>query len=175
MKYFKYFVLYLALALLLPLLPAQAQDFSPRVLVIDKDINGTNVRDAPSGKVVHVIPYAGKGGVRIVNVSAASKGWFKVDADGISGWMHGSVLGLCAAPTEDGDPVLHSDPGYQTPPLMCIPANSPVSLLDLRGRWLKVRYVDSENKRHDGWLPEEVTTLSEGGLEECAAAWASRK
>ncbi|GBC62788.1 hypothetical protein DENIS_3765 [Desulfonema ishimotonii] len=171
----KYFVLYLALALFFPVLPVQAQDFSPRVLVIDKDSNGTNVRDAPSGKVVHVIPYAGDGGVRIVSVSAASKGWFRVEADGISGWMHGSVLGLCAAPTEDGAPVLHREANYQNPPLMRIPTNSPVSLLDLRGRWLRVRYVDSEGKRHDGWLPEQVTTLSEGGLEECAAAWASHK
>ncbi len=164
----KFLVLFAALALLLPAFPVQAQDFSARVLVVDKDPKGTNVRDTPSGKVVHVIPQAD---MRLATVSASRKGWFKVQADGASGWMHGSVLGICASGTEDGDPSLIKNPDNQSPPLLRIAQGSPVSLLALQGRWLKVRYVDAKGTKHDGWLPEQVFTLSENGMEECAAAW----
>jgi len=152
---------------------AQPHENSIKLLVIDKDPQGTNVRNAPSGKIVHVIAHGNR---RVVMIHGSSqRGWFKVVADGVSGWMHGSVLGTCAAPTEDGDPVLCDDPSVARPTLLRIPAYAPVRLLKRRGDWFKVRSVDAGGRQHDGWILEHVLTLSENELKECAATWASWK
>ena len=172
-------VLMALMVLILPALPASAQDTLLQVLVVDKDPKGTNLRDAPSGKVVRVIPFAGRNGVQLVQIRAGngeeSRGWFKVQADGVAGWMHGSVLGICADATEDGDPALIKTPDNQGLPLRRMPAGAPVGLLGSRDGWLKVRYVDPQGRAHDGWIPEHVAALSENGMEACARAWAAGK
>ena len=161
-----------ALALLIPITPVWAQDFSLQILVVDKDVHGTNIRDTPGGKIIDVMPYSA---MRLVSISDSQKGWFKVQADGHAGWMHNSVLGLCVSAAEDKDPDLNKKPDDMSPSLVRIPDDAPVQPLALQGHWLKVKYVDAKGKTYEGWLPEQVTRSSENGLKECAATWAARK
>ena len=85
---------------------------APRVLVVDTDRAGTNVRDAPAGKIVDVIPYASPTSPdsvkerRVVTLLANEGKWFKVAYSGGEGYVHQSMLGVCTSATEDGDPVL---------------------------------------------------------------------
>ena len=78
-------------------------------------LKGTNVREAPDGKVTHVIPYGGKTDaaieMRLVTVTGRDGQWFHVRlADQSTGWMHASVLGSCASSTEDGEPYMYAQP-----------------------------------------------------------------
>ncbi|MBO4296641.1 MAG: hypothetical protein J5863_07780, partial [Desulfovibrio sp.] len=74
------------LAALLLVLGMAAPAFAdhPWVLVVDPDRAGTNVRDAPSGRVIDVIPYASPSSPqsvkrrRMVTVLANEGKWFKV-------------------------------------------------------------------------------------------------
>jgi SH3-like domain-containing protein len=167
----------LVLSLLVPAGYALAQDEgtrAPQVLIIDKDPAGTNVRSAPSGKVLSVVPYQGRAGVRIVSLSEQASDWFRVEADGVGGWMHASVLGTCAAATEDGDPGLSKSPTNDSATSGRIAAGSPVKLLGVSGSWLKVRGVDAKGRTAEGWLPEQAQAASENELAACAKAWAAR-
>lgn len=165
-----------SLFLLLFALPAAAGDVghSWNVLVIDKDPKGTNVRQSPAGNVIKVIPLGNGGTPRQAQVSGQSGNWFKVEVGGVTGWMHGSVLGTCAAGTEDGAPALAKSPRNGSPVGAKIPAGAPVRLLGMHGPWLHVRYVDAKGGEHDGWLPEQALAMSENERDACVRAWASR-
>lgn len=171
----KKWLLLMVLGLLLPSLPARAGAGGRTwdVLVVDKDPKGTNVRDAPSGRVITVIPFDAGDGPRLVRVTGRSGPWFHVATDGTEGWMHGSVLGLCAVATEDGDPGLSIDT-TGTPSGIRIPAGAPLGLLGMHKEWLRVRYLDAKGNAHDGWLPEQAVVMSENGREACAKAWARK-
>ena len=164
------------LCLLAPAVRAQAEEggSGQEVMVVDWDAQGTNMRDAPSGKVVHVIPFQGKKHVRMVAIQGQSKGWFNVVFEGRKGWMHGSILGTCASAKEDGDPALCKKPDNSSPATETIPSGAPVTLLDMHEDWLKVRYTDSKGKKHEGWLPQQSLMLSEGMQQECVSAWAKK-
>lgn len=172
----KLFVALCALCLLAPPLQAKAEEggSGQEAMVVDWDAQGTNMRDAPSGNVINVIPFKGKKQVRMVTIQAQSKGWFSVMFDGHKGWMHGSVLGTCASATEDGDPALCKEPDNSSPTTGTIPAGAPVTLLDMHGYWLKVRYTDATGKKHDGWLPQQSLVMSENMRQECISTWAKR-
>jgi hypothetical protein len=143
------------------------------LLIVDKDVKGTNLRDAPSGKIVKTISFQG-GKRRMVHASGETDGWFEVNAMGSVGWMHGSVLGTCAVPTEDGDPVLSKAPANDAPAVATLPSFAPLHPTSLQGEWLKVHYPDGK-KLGDGWLPEQALAMSEGDWEQCAEAWSRRK
>lgn len=165
-----------ALCLLAPVPQASAEEGAAAytVMVVDWDARGTNMRDAPAGKVIKVIPFESRDRVRMVTIQDHSKGWFRVEFDGKTGWMHGSVLGTCADPTEDGDPALCGEPDNSGRVSEKIPSGAPVTLLDMHGSWLKVRYTDPKGKRHDGWLPQQSLMLSENSRQECAGTWAKK-
>lgn len=165
----------LALALILPAIPVRAagEGRTWNVLVVDKDPKGANLREAPSGKVITIIPF--KKGPRIVDVTGQAADWFKVETNGVSGWMHGSVLGTCASGTEDGDPSLSRSPRNDSPAAgPKFPAGTPVTLVGMEGTWLKVRYTDGKGRKQEGWLPEQALAGSENELEMCAKAWARK-
>ena len=105
MKHFS--MLILVAQLLAFSLPAHAEGL--QALVIDRDVKGANVRNGPSGRVINVIPFAPPDATdellerRVVTIVGQEGKWFLVEYDGYKkGWMHGSVLGFCAASTEDG-------------------------------------------------------------------------
>lgn len=165
-----------ALFLILFTLPAVAGDVGRPfdVLLIDKDPRGANIRAAPAGDVIAVILRRQGAALRHVLVSGQSGNWFRVAVGGVTGWMHGSLLGTCAAGTEDGPSSLAASPRNDSPVGAKIPSGAPVRLLGLHGRWLQVRYVGANGAAHDGWLPEQGLAMSEGERKACARAWAGR-
>lgn len=128
------------------------------VKVIDTDPKGTNVRDAPKGKIIHVIPFnAADDSDRVVWVVGQDKDWFKVELeDGSAGWMHTSVLGLRGGATEDGPCDLLSAADYKSKVVVTPKDGAVLQLLDVRTpEWIKVRYIVSKGKTYDGWMPEQ--------------------
>lgn len=135
-----------------------------QALITDSDRMGTNVRDAPSGKIIATIPFPVNNELpddekltrRVVTLLEERKGWFKVLYYGDKqGWMHKSVLGAYACATEDGDARLKANPDYKAPTVAILPTDTPLRLLSVRGAWLKVSCTTKTGRNVSGWLPPE--------------------
>ncbi len=148
-------------------LAAPAFAGQPGVLVVDPDKAGTNVRDAPSGRIVDVIPYASPNSPdsvkerRVVTLLAGEGGWFKVAYEGGEGYVHRSMLGVCTGLTEDGDPLLFksytSGAGNTGRVAEGTRARPLVFFVDDRGEaWLNVEILEGPRKGTTGWLPEQA-------------------
>ena len=156
-------ILFFLLAALLVLPYAALAGDQPvmTVKIIDKDPKGANVRDAPSGKVVYTVPLKPKDELERESVAIrAKKGqWFEVELEsGKTGWMHGSVLGLRSAATEDGPCTLMQSPSEEARAVIKSGRDAVLQLLDYtteKGFWIKVRYTDAKGMKHDGWVPEQ--------------------
>ncbi|MBR5883415.1 MAG: hypothetical protein IKY97_08105 [Mailhella sp.] len=164
------------LLLAIGICPAGASDdVSPvPALVSDADKAGTNLRSAPSGEVLGVLPFSPA--PRLVLVLDSQKGWFRVkpfpieeyELEGAStapaeGWMHGSVLALCPCPSEDGDPWLYTAPRWDAETDIRVPGAVPLRPLERRGEWFKVRAV-KDGKAVERWLHEQQVSASAGEL-----------
>ena len=169
------------LLLAIGICPAGASDdVSPvPALVSDADKAGTNLRSAPSGEVLGVLPFSPA--PRLVLVLDSQKGWFRVrpfpvaeyELEGAStvpaeGWMHGSVLALCPCPSEDGDPWLYRAPNWQAETDVQLPGASPLRPLERKGELLKLRAV-KDGKAVDHWVHEQQVSASVGELLDCQA------
>ena len=159
--------------------PCLAEVPAVPALVSDADKAGTNLRSAPSGEVLGVMPFSP--GPRMVLVLESQKGWFRVrpfpvaeyELEGAStapneGWMHGSVLALCPCPSEDGDPWLYVAPRWQAETDVRIPGASPLRPLERKGEWLKVRAVKN-GKAVERWMHAQQASASVGELIDCQA------
>jgi hypothetical protein len=140
---------------------AYGEESALPMLVIDQDPKGTNVRDSPGGKIIKVIPFGGKTDpeieARLVIVTGSQKDWFKVIlSDKSSGWMHRSVLGSCASPTEDGDPHMRAEPSYSSRDLGIVKDRTPLALLDVKGLWGKFEITAPDGTSKSGWLRQEA-------------------
>ncbi len=134
-----------------------------RAQVIDTDPKGTNMRDAPKGKVVYTIPLKPKDEMeRVVNVHEQQGEWFRVTTDADAphgGWMHSSVLGLMGGATEDGPCPLMKTPSEKGGTVIKPKEGAVLQLLGITGAgndaWFKVRYTDAKGVKHDGWVPRQ--------------------
>ena len=135
-----------------------------QALITDSNRMGTNVRDAPSGRIIATIPFPVNNELpddekltrRVVTLLEERKGWFKVLYYGDKqGWMHKSVLGAYACATEDGDARLKANPDYNAPKVAILPTDTPLRLLSVRGAWLKVSCTTKTGRNVSGWLPPE--------------------
>jgi len=161
-------------ALLLASLPAMAGDTDHpwSVLIVDKDTHGTNIRDAPGGTIVEVIPFTSAKEKRPATIYRSSAGWLETEYKGTTGWIHHNVLGICATGTEDGDPVLSQSPTNDSTAVTRIPAGAPLIVLDMFDAWLQVQYLDSKGDIVVGWIPEQAVSMSENEMNDCVKAWA---
>ena len=142
---------------------------SLQALVIDRDVKGTNVREKPSGKIVDVIPYASPDASdellekRVVAITGQSGAWFSVVYAGEKrGWMHRSVIGFCAASSEDGKASLDTAPHSLQEPgktVVEVPDGARLTLknIDLKTEpgWAEVEYEQPEGYRVSGWISEQ--------------------
>ncbi len=145
------------------------------MLVTDRDRAGTNVRSAPSGRKTQVIPLRSADEVRTVVLSGnAGKGWFELAPGGLAerGWMHGSVLGICTGGRAKGGVSVHIEPSADAPALK-IRSGLPLSPLDIRGGWVKVRLGFGKDGS-ECWIQKEDLYLDDGELSDCAGVWADR-
>jgi len=145
--------------------PAFAADAGLRVLVVDKDPKGTNVRESPSGKVIRVIPHTGKTDaeteMRAVTILSNQKDWFKVLLDdGTGGWMHKTVLGSCSSGTEDGAPHVYAEPTHESKSFE-MEADTPLFLLSGPVKadgtiWAEFSFSYAPGEKASGWFSQEV-------------------
>ncbi len=154
----------LALVVML-LFPAFVQAERLHMLIIDRDATGTNVRESPAGRIVETIPtvtaHSDNAAIarRSVDVTGQKGEWFSVTyGEGKKGWMHQSVLGTCASPTEEGVPPLFAEPRARAKILTMVPD---MTRLSLRGiayqdqmNWAKVSCTIA-GRNYIGWLPEQ--------------------
>ncbi len=154
-----------------------------QLLITDKDPNGTNVCNSPGGEIIRTIPYVAFdpeiGSTRIVTAAAtpSKDGWIKIielNYEPFEGWMHTSVLGTCAEPTEDGVPNLYQGPN-EDKPLGQIEPFQTVRPLDMSGAWLKVGFTDKKGKKVEGWIFETVASAGGPLAFGCAEEWAKIK
>ena len=147
-------------------LAAPAFAGQPGVLVVDPDKAGTNVRDAPSGRVLDIIPYASASSPdsvkerRVVTLLTNEGKWFKVAYSGGEGYVHQSMLGVCTSATEDGDPVLHKAPRYDAASMGRVADGTrarPLAFFMQNGTaFLDVEILEGPRKGTTGWLPEQA-------------------
>ncbi|MBR4747578.1 MAG: SH3 domain-containing protein [Desulfovibrio sp.] len=147
-------------------LAAPAFAGQPGVLVVDPDKAGTNVRDAPSGRVLDVIPYASASSPdsvkerRVVTLLANEGKWFKVAYSGGEGYVHQSMLGVCTSATEDGDPVLLKAPRDNARSLGRVADGTRARPLSFFMQddvaYLNVEILEGPRKGTTGWLPEQA-------------------
>lgn len=173
----KLFLLFSAVFLAFFAVPCLAEVSAVPALVSDADPAGTNLRAAPSGEVLGVLSFGT--GPRIVRVLESKKGWFRVrpfpleeyEIEGAStvpaeGWMHGSVLALCACASEDGDPWLYVLPRWDADSDIKVPEDTPLRPLERKGEWLKVR-TSQNGTSVDRWVNEQQVWASVNDLIEC--------
>ena len=153
-------LLALALGMAVPAFAGQ-----PRVLVVDPDRAGTSVRDARSGKIVDVIPYAAANSPdsvkerRVVTLLASEGKWFKVAYGGGDGYVHRSMLGVCVTATEDGDSWLRKAPRDGAQSLGRVASHTRARPLAFfmqegEGAYLSAEILEGPRKGATGWLYE---------------------
>lgn len=142
-------------------LSAYAEEIGIGMLVIDPDPKGTNVRETPGGAVVKVLPGAPKTDkeieMRVVRVMERNGQWFRVRlADKSTGWMHASVLGSCASPTEDGNSSVYVEPDDASARLATLPDGTRLRLLDVSGAWARMEYSTPAGTKQAGWIMQQA-------------------
>ncbi|MDL2272392.1 SH3 domain-containing protein [Desulfovibrio sp. OttesenSCG-928-I05] len=153
---------------LTPLSPVQASGMTAGVM--DSDPKGANVRATPSrsGKITNVVHYPGSQEAlyeRRVMITGQNGEWFSVILqDASDGWMHKSILGMCASAAEDAPCELRAEPGNAAKRLATIPAGTALGLEGFSDGWVKVSYAGTaagkDGKALVGWLPEECLFAS---------------
>ena len=148
--------------------PAFAEQ--PSALVIDPDKAGTNVRDAPSGRVVDVIPYASATSPdavkqrRVVKLLSNEGKWFKVAYSGGEGYLHQSTLGVCVTSTEEGDAPLRKSPGWDAAVLGYVPDDTLARPLAFFMKdddpFLNVEILEGPRKGMTGWIVSAYYTVN---------------
>ncbi|MBP3730146.1 MAG: hypothetical protein J6I40_01585 [Mailhella sp.] len=147
------------------------------MLVIDRDASGTNVRNKPSGAKTYVIPLQYPEEVRSVIISGTvRKGWFELMPGGLAdeGWMHRSVLGICAGASAKGGANAYLEPSTDGPSVQ-IPAGIPLTPLDMKNGWMKVRLgMGNDSSHSECWIQQDDLVMNEEELSDCAMTWSDR-
>lgn len=123
--------------------------------IIDPDPKGTNVRSAPGGAVIAVLPHRPENSdIITVKVTGHKKGWLSVILhDGKKGWIFGKMLGMSLrnyAP--DSVTSLRCRPDGDSPSLGDIFRDDEVALLGGEGEWALVEYTLPDGGVITGWL-----------------------
>ncbi|MCR5256650.1 MAG: hypothetical protein K6E40_00660 [Desulfovibrio sp.] len=144
--------------------PAFANPIPPCALVVDPDKAGTNVRDAPSGRIVDVIPYASAGSPdkskmrRHVTLLSSEGKWLKVRYSGGEGYVHQSMLGICVESPDKGTPAaLLAAPRSGSKPIGRIGYGTrarPLAFTIQNGSdtYLNIEILEGPLKGSKGWL-----------------------
>lgn len=132
-----------------------------RAQIIDKDPKGTNLRDAPKGKVIYTVALKPKDeSERVVSVLGQQGEWFQVTLGESehTGWMHSSVLGVNGT-AEDGYCPLKKIPNEGAPVVIKPKEGAVLQLIGFSeapdGVWIMVRYTDAKGAKHEGWIPQQ--------------------
>ena len=131
--------------------------------ILDKSGTPTNVRNAPSGKVVQKLPDVDGG--YVVKLLEVKNNWWRIDpvieiygdedrelklqGSKTGYWLHNSVLQFNIAGEHEN--VLRATPSSKGKPLKIgVTYLMETGPLQIRGKWIKVETTD---KRYTGWMP----------------------
>ena len=133
--------------------------------IFDKSGTPTNVRNAPSGKVVQKLPDVDGG--YVVELLEVKNNWWRIDpvieiygdedrelelqGSKTGYWLHNSVIQFNIAGEHEN--VLRATPSPKGKPLkigVTYLMETGLRPLQIRGEWIKVETTD---KRYTGWMP----------------------
>ena len=128
--------------------------------IADYDDTTTNVRNAPNGKVVHVLEH--EDGIVLTLIEAVN-GWWKIDSTieywgdderevklegSTTGyWVHNSVIGFTGAGGDVGCKI-YSKPSHKSRIVREYDGQL-LHPIEIKGNWVKVR---TEDGKHTGWF-----------------------
>ena len=134
--------------------PAEGRcDF--KAYIIDPDPKGTNVRDAPGGKIVVTLPHRPDDPALItVSVTGYKNKWLSVVLhDGTRGWIFGELVGVSLRNYEPGAvTALRTRPDPNAPATGDIFGDEEVSIIAGEGKWALVQYRHPKGHMLTGWL-----------------------
>lgn len=135
-------------------LPAEGEcDF--QAYIIDSDPKGTNVRDAPGGKIIATLPHRPDDpDIITVGVAGHKNKWLSVVLhDGRKGWVFGELVGVSLRNYAPGDvAALRTRPSPDAPATGDIFGDEEVSIIGGEGKWALVQYRHPEGRVLVGWL-----------------------
>lgn len=129
-----------------------------RVMWDDPDLSGTNIRNAPGGKIINVIYPKDFPDGCYFEVVAQVNGWFKIDSKifgteknlinkGGSAWIHRSVISVSTSNYGNQKIPVRSAPAGGTIVTTINKEANGIRILDLCGSWVKISY-----KGKTGWI-----------------------
>ncbi len=127
----------------------------------DPDLSGTNIRNAPNGKVVFKLVKSDDNFEYFITATAAKEGWFKIEpkVGGMESditieseecWIHGSVLGASTR-NYGGQTISIFMDKEKSKEIFQIKQETAFSLIDLCGNMVKIKWND-EKGNHEGWM-----------------------
>lgn len=135
------------------------------VFLNDPDQSGTNIRNAPNGKVIYKLVRTEENFEYFITCTESKEGWFKIQPeitslespviiDSEECWIHGSVLG--AGTRNYGNQVIevYSD-ADKSKVVNKIKQEVALSFLDLCKNMVKVKWKDGNGKMQEGWIDVE--------------------
>ena len=131
-------------------------DFS--AYIIDPDPRGTNVRDAPDGRIIRTLPHRpADPSVITVKVTGHRDRWLSVTLhDGAPGWIFSGLVGMSLRNYAPGAmAVLRVRPGRDAPSVGEISGDEEVTVIGGEGKWALVRNGDTGRDLLTGWLEPE--------------------
>lgn len=130
------------------------------VYLNDSDQSGTNIRNAPNGKVVYKLVRTDENFEYFITCSEAKDGWFKIHGEIASmespvilegeNWIHGSVLGAATRNYGSESIPVYADANSATV-VTQITSEVGLSFLDLCKDKVKVKWKDDKGN-HEGWI-----------------------
>jgi len=124
----------------------------------DPDLSGTNIRNAPGGKIINVIRLEDFPDGCYFEVVEQVNGWFRIDSKifgmekelinkGGSAWIHRSVISVSTRNYGNQKIPVRSAPGGGTIVTTINKEANGIRILDLCGSWVKISY-----KGKTGWI-----------------------
>jgi uncharacterized protein YecT (DUF1311 family) len=126
-----------------------------RAYIIDPDPKGTNVRNAPKGKIITTLPYRPDDPEIItVKVTGHKNKWLSVVLhDGRKGWIFGELVGVSLRNYDPGSvTALRTRPDPDAPAVGDIFGDEEVSIIGGEGKWALVQYRHPKGHVLTGWL-----------------------
>ncbi len=130
------------------------------VFLMDEDGPYTNVRNAPSGKIVDKIPTSGE---CVLLLTGVKNGWWKIvdncyitiDGDvklkgsATGYWIHYSCVGFATRNYGGQRIQLRATPSEKAKATYTFTDEQILRPVGVKGQWIKVRTIDG---RHEGWI-----------------------
>lgn len=133
------------------------------VYLDDPDLTGTNIRKSPGGGVISQLVLDDNNPGFMMTVTEVENGWFKIEGtisgggDEIqlpneTGWIHNSVVSVGTRNYGNQEIILWNEPEGSIETGVINEESYGVRILDLCGKWIKIKHKGKVGWLKDGWL-----------------------